>query len=304
MQGTNSTNYKNTILYYTVYVDRYTDNNEKKVIITGGARIGSLLEIPALIDDMKVVGIDKKAFLGEISLKEIFIADTVERIEDWAFAQCNNLKRVVVGNEKVSLGRGVFKDCSQIKDICIGYDREDCKSAIFGTLPYKLEAEDLLLDKLAGSSEWYEKWDHRLEDYLGEADIEGYTTLVLCGEEDIMHDEPSYVSEKIKKKSELCLIRLMHNDALSDTMKGKFVDYVLKYSKGGKSEEAWLVMLERFADSMEYFNMYAEIGAINEDNIDALLLDMGDEHAEAKAFLMKLKNERYAKEDFFEDFIL
>ena len=302
MQATRRTTYKNTILYYDI--ENSFPDDIKVVKIGGGAGIGSLLEIPSSIDDMDVVAIDKKAFLGENSLKEIIVPETVFVIDDWAFAQCANLEKIVIKNEKASFGKGIFDDCTKIKNICIGYEKEDCKSAILGTLPHKLQADYIFENEDISGSDWYTKWDLRLSAYLDEPDMEGYTTLVLCGEEDILHSEVGYVSEKIKNKVELCLVRLLNDDKLDEALRKKFTRYVLKYIKGKSSEEAWQVMLERFSDDMSYFEKYTEIGAVTKDNIDDMLLDMGNDHAEAKAYLMKYKKTNFDSKNIFDDFVL
>ena len=71
------------------------------------------LVIPDRIEDTLVVGIKKKSFLGCKSLQFVKLPGYLISIEDWAFAQCSFLKRVVMPKRDIVFGQGVFlKDTS------------------------------------------------------------------------------------------------------------------------------------------------------------------------------------------------
>lgn len=276
-----------------------------EAVITGVSKTGSLLKLPEKIEGMSVTKIDKKAILRKEALIEISIPATVKNLESWCMAQCRNLRKVYIANEAVRFGKGVFDECNSLEHICIGSDVEDDYSALMAMVPCVMEAEYLLVEKYGGKKEWYTNWDVRLLSILTEPDEEGYTALVLCGEEDVLKNPDEYCRDRRKKKSYLCLYRLFHDTELETEYKVIFSDYILKHNKGCETDEAWQVMLERFGDKIEYYKLYADLGCINEYNIDDMMKDMGEKHTEAKAFLMSYKEEHFAKtQDVFDMFNL
>ena len=64
--------------------------------ITGYRGKDTELAVPAAIDGCPVTCIGKKAFLSNKMLKEISLPESVARIDDWAFAYCAKLARVVL----------------------------------------------------------------------------------------------------------------------------------------------------------------------------------------------------------------
>ncbi len=285
---------------------------------------GGILVIPPYIDvegrTAAVSVVEKKAFLGTSALRQVILPFTMQRLDDWAFAQCEHLSQVVVQTDtgdmgripgtgngcdiRIEFGKGVFDDCVHLEDICIGTDKRDTLSALLGAIPCRLRAEYLLRDSGIGSVHWFSKWDTSLSAFLDEDDTEGYTNMVLCGEEDIQRNLPEYIADKRRRKSALCLLRLMHADHLEHAFRVKYEAYILNHCKGSESEEAWEVILSDFGDRMEYYNLFAGLGCISENNIDAMLLDMGDRHAEAKAYLIDYKQTRPGGGDIFSSFEL
>lgn len=282
---------------------------EDGIILTGGGRIGGCLDIPGEICGHPVKGIAKKAFLGQRTLRRVALPETCRYVEEWAFAQCPNLEVFVCGNKKLMLGKGVFNQCTGLQHVYIGTQEDGTKeerdvAVLLAALACRMEAEYLLVDQNRGSREWFEKWDKRLADFLAQADEDGYMTLALCGEEDIMLNIAQFMSEKRKQKCSMCLIRLKHDSHLSPQMREVFVSYMKELTKGCASQEAWLALFEEFAGDVSYYKVFADIGCVNADNMDAILLDMGQEFAQAKAFLLRYKEEHFEKVDVFAQFAL
>lgn len=305
---------------YTLYCRVDTNAGKERITVLMHQGNGSFLMVPAYIDfegrAIPVAVIGKKAFLGVTGLRQVILPETLALIEDWAFAQCDHLITVVVRREntaelsnghasRVSFGKGVFDDCARLEDICIGTEKRDTCSVLLGAVPYRLNAEYLLRDIDIGSTGWYNKWDNQLSAFLDESDDEGYTNVVLCGEEDIQRSKSEFVSDKRRRKSALCLMRLLYDDGLPDSAlsKEKFSDYIRNHCKGAETEEAWEVLLSDFGDRMEYYNLFAELGCVTGDNIDAMLLDMGEQHTEAKAYLIEYKHAKLGG-DIFDAFAL
>lgn len=259
----------------------------------------SVIVVPQTMEyggEMKTVKyIGKKAFLGKHRLRRIELPGTIELVEDFAFAQCSRLSTVVLKRKPhlgLSIfGRKVFEDCTSLMDICLGNGEKNTLSALLGAIPVRLYDEYLLSDTMLGSREWYTKWDNKLKAFIAEDDEDGYTDLALCGEEDIKSDVPEFVTNKRMQKAALCLLRLINNDMLSDASRALFTEYILAHKKGAATDEAWRVILRDFGDDLGYYKLFYELGGIDVKYIDDMLLDMGERHAEAKAYLMSLKQE-------------
>ncbi len=278
---------------------------------------GSNLTIPDTMqldgEDMPVTAIGKKAFLGCASLRQISIPSTVTMIDDWAFAQCDHLKTVIIRNsslpaerimENLTVGTGVFEDCNNLEYICLGNEEQNTLAALLGAVINRMKAEYLIKATDIGTDNWFVKWDQCLADFLDEDDEEGYLDVVLCGEEDFGVSASEYVTDKRKRKASLCLLRLAHDDLLSYIHRNKFTDYLLKHTKGCQTEEAWQVILSDFSENADYYKIFAELGCVTEDNIDDMLIDMGEKYAEAKAFLIGFKQDRFGNKDVFSMFEL
>lgn len=72
--------------------------------------------------------IASRALCDDISCKryssiiEIIIPDSCEKIGDFVFKNCRNLKRVVVPNSVKSIGIGVFEGCSELEEVVVQND--------------------------------------------------------------------------------------------------------------------------------------------------------------------------------------
>ena len=294
-----------TILYYEARKVWTGDSREEVVYITGAGPCEGQLVIPGDIDGYVVYGIGKKAFLGS-HITAVVIPGSVREMEDWAFAQCAALKNVFFESEtaECTLGKGVFDDCVRIQNIFLRGRGEKSLAALFATLPVKLSGEHLMTAGDVGSTEWFAKYDARLVAFLREDNHEGYTTLVLCGEEDIMRSPDGYVSDKIMRKAALCFTRLMHDKYLDEETRKIYTDYILSYNKGCVTDEAWQALLSEFGDDIEYFRLFTDMGGVTADNLDEILVDMEDKNAEAKAYLIKYRQSKLCVQDAFSMFQL
>ena len=76
------------------------------------------------------------------------------------------------------------------------------------------------------------------------------------------------------------------------------------HTKGSETEEAWEVIVLEHGEDMACYQLLADIGGIHADNIDAMVQDLDAAHAEAKAFLIRYKQEHFAVNDIFGQFSL
>lgn len=272
--------------------------------------------VPEEIGGLPVKSIAKKTFLSRKQLRKVTLPGTTEEIGDWAFAYCTNLESVWLPKKEMKLGNRIFMECPNVRRIYaygteknggdIGgkagneRDEESQKAALLAASAGMLDTEYLMNPMEAGSEEWIRKWDAKMNAVMEEEDGEGYTKMILCGEEDYGSSLEEFVKNKRKGKVRLALLRLMNPIGISEGTEEKLRGYLVSHTKGCESEESWEVLLKEYGHKQEYFEKFTEMGGVTEDNFDAVLADMPGEYAEMKAFLIRYKAERMENRDFFE----
>ena len=299
----------------------YYRSEEDSIHITRCSRLNGEIRIPDTIDGLPVTVIRKKAFLSQKKLKRVFLPATLQEIGEWAFAFCSRLEEAVLPQRKLRRGKGIFQECKRLERITVykGETMQDVEKTeqrrteagtetempreqaarLLASAAVMLDAEYLLEPVEAGSSEWLFKWDARLQELLQREESEGYTKTILCGEEDLDSDLETYQKEVRREKARLCLKRLMNPYGLKGPLKEQLTEFLLSHTKGCETEEAWEVLLFEHGDEREYYAFFCELGAIHAGNRSAVLLDMGEEHAEMKAFVIQQGQEETAGESFF-----
>ena len=87
--------------------------------ITGVTTDATAIEIPEMINGLKVTSIGDWAFYWHSSLKSITIPDSVTSIGDHAFDECSGLGSIVIPNSVTSIGNNAFNWCSSLENIVI-----------------------------------------------------------------------------------------------------------------------------------------------------------------------------------------
>lgn len=280
--------------------------------ITGYRGKDTMLSVPPVIADCPVTCIGKKAFLSNKMLKEISLPASVARIDDWAFAYCARLKRVILPYHRMEIGQGIFRDCfllEQIVDECA--DEEEKKTVdtafLLAAVMSRLDAFYLFDFESAGSPEWLAQWDGRAKTMMERADAEGFSRMLLCGEEDYGSRENNldyYMEQRRREKVRLSMLRLMHDYGLEQTMREKFEQYLLSHVKGCGTEETWKVVLEEYGDDLRYYQFLTQLGGVTAENFQPMMEDMGQTHTEMKAYLMKYHGQQHRQADAFDAFAL
>ena len=298
-----------------------------KAVITGFQGTAARIRLPAQIEGCPVATVERKAFLSSKSLYAVSFPDSIEEVGDWAFAHCDNLTELTFPGREVHFGRAVFKNCGKLKRIQI---RSRCGDGQPGAgdspkrspgvsmnaeeqhlsaVPELLAATVTMLDayylldlQRAGTSEWLEKWDTKLQSVLHTPDQDEYISQSVYGEEDyIGTDLEEYISERRREKVRLAYLRLLHPQALPSALKEELETYLRSLTKGQPGEEAWLVLKQEHSSHSEYYKLFANLRCITEDNCDAILEDIGEDNPEMKAFFLKHREEqREDATDFFE----
>lgn len=289
--------------------------------------------IPEQIDDLPVVCIAKKAFLSNKLIREVLLPPGINEIGDFAFARCSRLKKIGIPYQNIDIGQGILMECDSLvqvvdtkdpryyknisEEVSNKMDTNDgniASSKIKEDISYLLAATVLILDATylfdlsnAGSDDWFFKWDSRMRMKMGMDDSEGFSKMLLCGEEDYGSNEtdPEYYKHlKRIAKVRVAMLRLMHNAMLSEKEGQMLRDYLLLHISGCKHDETWNVILEEHGDDKEYYEFLINIGGVSEKNFHNMLSDMGDRHTEMKAFLMKHIESLNENKDVFAEFDL
>jgi len=301
-------------------VDRQRDGcGESRIAITDYKGGHAEVHVPEKIDGIAVKALAKKAFLSRKNLKNVFLPESLEEVGDWAFAYCTGLENVYLPKKNIKLGSGVFMECPKIRKIYTyeakeaermpagingsgetGRKMEKDQTAALLAAAVALDAEYLLDMEEAGTEQWIWKWDARMKTIMEMEDGDGYTKMILCGEEDYGCSLEEFIKNKRKNKVRLAMLRLLNPIGLSEENETLWKKYLLEHTKGCLSEETWEVILKEHGYEEEYFQLFADIGGIREENFDGLLIDMGENYAEMKAFFISCKERLMGGKDFFD----
>ena len=265
--------------------------------------------IPPKIDTLPVTVIDKKAFLSCKNLREIRLPEGLVEIGDWAFAYCGKLESVALPYRQVEMGQGVFKECGRLVRIENRNDGEGSRD-----LPWLLAAAVNHLDAFylfdlenVGTQSWLARWDARAKTLMSLEDSDGFSKMLLCGEEDYgsrENDLGYYMEQKRRGKVRLAMLRLMHDYGLGEAFARSLKEYLLSHIKGCETEETWRVVLEEHGDDKSYYEFLTELGGVTEENFTDLMEDMGQQHTEMKAYLMRYHDSLRGEKDAFSQFCL
>lgn len=278
----------------------YYEQIQNGIIITRLQGSCSEVQIPGYVDGLPVCAIAKKAFLSKKNLREVSLPDTVTEVGDWAFAYCDNLEQVELPGHAVWFGKAVFLDCEKLKYLYTGRRSTNKVAPLLAVAVTQMQAQYLLDVEEAGSQEWLAKWDAKMLEILNRPDAEGFSRQILCGEEDYgSTDRDAYMNEKRKGKVRLLLLRLLYDENLSEKLRSISTQYLREHTKGCISEEAWQVVLQEHGNDREYYQLFAELECLTEENFEDIIEDIGEEYPEMKAYFMRHKEERIGYADFF-----
>ena len=281
--------------------------------------------VPEYLDGVEVTRVKKKAFLSQRFVKEIVLPNSLECIEDYAFARCRKLEKITIPYKELKLGQDILKDCDKLTYIYNGIvgvsnnstlnDSGDIAFLLAKTLN-ELDAFFLFDLKNAGSDEWLNHLDATIDMRMKKDDMEDFSKMILCGEEEVVCGEDGsiedsnpehYKSNRVKEKVRIAFLRLLHNYKINKELEDNLKQYLLGHTKGCATEETWKVVLNEYGDEKEYYDYLLKIGAINQSNLSDILVDMGNRHNEMKSYLIKYNednNNSSNSDTMFSDFDL
>lgn len=282
---------------------QYVENGDGIGIVAFSGNAGRLT-VPGVIEEKPVTQVYKKAFFNCRFLRVLTLPETLQKIDSWAFAYCPQLERVELPWKPVELGKDLFIGSERLKEIELvrpGSDEGKQIAPLLAMAATKMEDPHLFSIEEAGSAEWLKKWDARMLVLLRMNDNEGYEKQVLAGEEDYERtDQVRYRNQMRRSKVRLAMMRLLHPCGLPEEIKEELENYLRAHTKGCRHEETWEVIRDEYSEDKACYELFLQLGCVNQDNFDAVLQDIGDEHTEMKAYLMRYKEEKLGYTDFFE----
>ena len=287
------------MIYYDEKLKIYHEEKDGKAAVTDADKNITEVIIPCEINNIPIVNIKKKAFLGCKQLRSISLPETVKNVGEWAFAFCDSLSEVKLASNRAVFGQGAFKNDARLEKLWIE-GRSEASARMLAAAVTVMDAEYLLDTGEAGSSEWIRKWDQKLENILNLADDEGYHLYVLCGEEDLHFDYDEYLEYNRRKKAGLSMLRLLYDEELKEPLRERLMDYIREHSVGKESEAAWSCIVDRHGDDIAYYELMTRLSGIDEDNLEKALNSLSDRHAEAKSFLINHFNKGNKTDEFFD----
>ena len=271
-----------------------------EITVTGCRGRAWRVQVPGRIDELPVTALDKKCFLSCKDLREILLPEGICRIGDWAFAYCTSLERVVMPGRPVTLGRSLFLECGSLQSIETGTDPETGYGRLLAAAVTGMEAPYLMEPGAVGGEEWLYKWDARLRAVMEEDDREGYSKQVLCGEEDYgSTDLEAFLSGRRRKKVRLAMLRLLWDGGLQEPFREYLRAYLKNHTKGCAGEEAWLVLWQEYPEDHRRRQLFLDCGCAQAGNLEDMLADVGEDHPELKAALLRCRQGTDPGGDFF-----
>lgn len=108
------------ITLYAIWESHYTYTTVGDgIMITGLTKDLYELNIPATINDKRVIGIMNKAFEGNDKIVKVVIPDSVISIGNWAFLLCSSLTSVTMGDGVTTIGNYAFESCRSLTSITV-----------------------------------------------------------------------------------------------------------------------------------------------------------------------------------------
>ncbi|MBQ4065099.1 MAG: leucine-rich repeat domain-containing protein, partial [Clostridia bacterium] len=88
------------------------------VTVEGFNAAGTVMRVPAEIDGLPVRYVAERACYGDAVLTEVHLPDTIVSIGEYAFSQCEDLKKVTIGGCG-TIGFAAFRNSKQLRSVTL-----------------------------------------------------------------------------------------------------------------------------------------------------------------------------------------
>lgn len=267
------------------------------------------VELPREIEGEPLTVIGAKAFLSCRQVERLTLPDTLEQVEDWAFAHMKGLKEIVFPAKEIRFGKKVFLGCDRLRKALLTDGGGLLRGRYAGMPCFLASVFRLSLDniqgklsdlKLAGDPEgqwqWLARYDEALSVYLLRAEDYDFEPAFIgwFDVEDVDDQRAGYMAEQKKKKTMLAFERLMYGERMSAETEGLLRDYLV-----GKAPEQALKLLRDYGGHVKYFQIWRQLGGFERYSPRFLLEELEDADPEVRSFLLECELEDAAGKDFF-----
>ena len=269
--------------------------------------------LPREIAGQPVTVIGAKAFLSCRQVEKLMLPDTLEQVEEWAFAHMKRLREIVFPAKEILFGKKVFLGCDGLQRVILTRKGEQQREQYEGMPHFLASVFRLGLDNtqrrltdlgLAGDEEgqwqWLEYYDEALIVYLMQADDHDFEPAFIgwFDVEDVDDQRAGYMTAQKRKKTGLVMQRLLYAERMSDKTEKLLKEYLLK--KAPKQ----ILELMRDSDSeygrqVKFFQIWKQIGGFELYPPDLLLGELGNADPEVRSFLLECRLEEASEVDFF-----
>ena len=248
--------------------------------------------------------IGTKAFLSCREIERLELPETVNRIEDWAFAHMKNLQKIVLPAKDIFLGKKVFLGCHSLKRVELSgtqnlYEGIPYFLASMLTLMVEVPVSFQTAGDLQGQWNFLKDYDKALSQYLDREDTYGFEPAFIgwFNVEDVDDQQQEFIRERRKCKIDLAFQRLLYSEGLERETEKVLSEYLLR---------TWELVKELFTDkereysrNVQYYRIWKKIGGFSVLAPQALLDEMTEAEPEVRAFLVECELNSGTAETFF-----
>lgn len=282
---------------------------------TGQASEVQLISKP----DNPHITVGSKAFLSCKNIENLYLPDTLEKVEDWAFAHMKSLCQITFPAKEICFGKKVFLGCDKLQKVYLTNTSPDMYGMynIAGNLHvyegishflasmFRFFPDNSLENlKMAGDEHGQWKWltlyDEALQTYIGRADDYDFEPAFIgwFDIEDVDDQKQHFVLQQKKHKIRLAFQRLLYSEKLSQEKKTFLQEYLLRECV--LAEEMLLDKEEVCSSDIRYFRIWKEVGGLNRESVGRLLDKVSEDNPEIRGYLLKIQLEDVEKDNFFE----
>lgn len=280
--------------------ERYEENSARVIL-------------PGEIAGKPVTVIGAKAFLSCRQVESLKLPDTLEQVEDWAFAHMKGLKDIIFPAKEILFGKKVFLGCDGLQRVLLTRGGEAVQGqyegmSFFLASVFRLGMEHMWRDlsdlRLAGNAEgqwqWLVGYDEAMVQYLMRADDHDFEPAFIgwFDVEDVDDQRAGHMAGQKKKKIALAFQRLLYPERISEQTEKMLKEYLVE-----KAPEQVLELMRDvesgYGSHVKYFRIWQRIGGFERYSPKFLLEELGDADPEVKGFLLECELAEAAENDFF-----
>lgn len=269
--------------------------------------------VPCEVDGEPLTTVGAKAFLSCRRVERLELPDTLEQVEDWAFAHMKGLKEMTFPAKEILFGKKVFLGCDGLRRIILTRGGEPLQEQYEGMPFFLASVFRLSLDNIqgrlsdlsmAGDAEaqwqWLSCYDEAVSAYLRRPDDQDFEPAFIgwFDVEDVDDQKAGYMATRRREKIALVFQRMMYPERMALQTEELFGEYLVR-----KTPEQVLEMMrengEGFGGCVKYFQIWRQLGGFECYSPKFLLEELRDADPEVRSYLLECELENAAGEDFF-----